>query len=135
MPDNESTLPGIVENTPRLGLDDRFTFQCGKHMDCFTKCCQGVSILLTPYDVLKLKRGLGINSSEFLDQYTFVMQSKEKKIPAVFLKMSDDSQVCPFVSGKGCGVYTHRPWACRMSRWAWPNRRIPSKPRKDFTFC
>ncbi len=134
MPDKESTLPGIVENTPHFGLDDCFSFQCGSHMDCFTKCCQGVSILLTPYDVLKLKRGLGINSSEFLDQYTFVMQSKEKKIPAVFLKMSDDKQVCPFVSDKGCSVYTHRPWACRMYPLGMAEPKNPEQAAQRFYF-
>ena len=134
MPENESAEKGIIENTPRLGLDDRFTFQCGPHLDCFTKCCRDVSILLTPYDVLKLKKALGLDSSEFLERYTFVMQSKDKKIPAVFLKMSEDSQSCPFVSDKGCGVYAHRPWACRMYPLGMAEPKDPRQVAQRFYF-
>ncbi len=134
MSENEPAEREIIENSTRLGLDDRFTFQCGRHLDCFTKCCQGVSILLTPYDVLKLKRALGIGSSEFLDRYTFVMQSKEKKIPAVFLRMNDDSQTCPFVSDKGCGVYAHRPWACRMYPLGMAEPKDPQQAAQRFYF-
>ena len=134
MPENEPAEKAIMENSPHLGLDDRFTFQCGRHLDCFTKCCRDVSILLTPYDVLKLKKALGIDSSEFLERYTFVMQSKEKKIPAVFLKMSEDSQSCPFVSDKGCGVYAHRPWACRMYPLGMAEPKDPQQAAQRFYF-
>ncbi len=134
MPESESATENIIENSPHLGLDDRFTFQCDRHLDCFTQCCQGVSILLTPYDVLQLKRAQGLDSSEFLEGYTFVMQSKEKKIPAVFLKMSGERQTCPFVSDKGCGVYAHRPWACRMYPLGMAEPKDPRQAAQRFYF-
>ena len=139
MPENEpaenaNAEKTIIDNSPRLKLDDRFTFQCGKHLDCFTKCCQGVSILLTPYDVLRLKRALKIDSSEFLERYSFVMQSKDKKIPAVFLLMHGENQTCPFVSDKGCGVYAHRPWACRMYPLGMAEPRDPQQAAQRFYF-
>ncbi len=104
----------VVENSPRLGLDDRFTFRCDPSLPCFTRCCHDVSILLTPYDVLRMKRALKMDSSEFLEKYALVMQSKGKGIPAVFLRMDDAGSNCPFVSEQGCGVYAQRPWSCRM---------------------
>ncbi len=113
MPENQPLSLPIIENSPRFALDDRFTFQCGPHLECFTQCCQDVSILLTPYDVLRMKKALGLDSSEFLEKYTVVMQGKEKPIPTVFLKM-DAAVKCPFVNEKGCAIYAHRPWACRM---------------------
>jgi Fe-S-cluster containining protein len=104
----------VIQNTPRLGPDDRFTFHCDPSLDCFGHCCQDVSILLTPYDVLRMKKALGINSSEFMEQYTSIAYSAEKRVPVVFLKMNEDDKKCQFVSEKGCGVYANRPWACRM---------------------
>jgi Fe-S-cluster containining protein len=114
MAEAQSTEPEVLQNTPRLGPDDRFTFHCDPSLDCFGHCCQDVSILLTPYDVLRMKKALGINSSEFMEKYTSIAYSTEKRVPVVFLKMNDGDKKCQFVSEKGCGVYANRPWACRM---------------------
>jgi len=134
MPENEAAEKKILEDSPRLGLDDRFTFQCDRHLDCFTKCCHDVSILLTPYDVLRMKRALRIDSSEFLERYTFVMQSKDRKLPAIFLRMNPDGQTCPFVSEQGCGVYAHRPWACRMYPLGMAEPKDPQAAAQRFYF-
>lgn len=113
MPDEELTPLKILHQQPRLGRDDSFTFECGRQRDCFTKCCRDVSIVLTPYDVLRLKRALGIEGSEFLRCHTISPFTKDQKLPVVLLKMGQDG-ACPFATPEGCSVYTHRPWACRM---------------------
>lgn len=109
-------LPGtsLLQNTPRLGPDDLFAFHCNPALDCFGKCCQDVSILLTPYDLLRMKKKLGISSSEFAEKYTSIAYSSEKRVPVVFLKMKEDDKKCQFLGPTGCQVYDHRPWACRM---------------------
>lgn len=104
----------VVDNSPRLGLDDHFCFRCDKSLKCFTRCCHDVSILLTPYDVLRMKSALKMDSSDFLEKYTLTLESKEKGTPVVFLKMDEKSQNCPFVGEQGCAVYAQRPWSCRM---------------------
>ena len=104
----------VLQNTPRLGLDSQLVFQCRPGMDCFGRCCHDVSILLTPYDALRLKKALGKDSAEFMEQYTSVMYSADKQVPVVFLKMDAESLACPFLGAEGCKVYGHRPWACRM---------------------
>jgi len=43
-----------------------FQFNCNPGVSCFTQCCQDVTIVLTPYDVLRLKNGLKISSGEFM---------------------------------------------------------------------
>lgn len=112
---SEPTTPQrILEEAPRLGLDSRFVFRCGPDRDCFNSCCRDVSILLSPYDVIRLKRARQLDSSEFLEKYTVALQSRERRIPAVFLRMDEQSHQCPFVGAAGCQVYPHRPWACRM---------------------
>jgi len=104
----------ILKECPRLALDDRFTFQCTPQLSCFGKCCRDVTIVLTPYDVLRLKRARGMDSSDFLERHTLRLQNAEQKFPIVILKMEEESKQCAFLSERGCGVYADRPWACRM---------------------
>lgn len=111
---DDRSIPEPMPEMPRLGLDDIFHFRCDAAGDCFTQCCRDVSILLTPYDVLRMKRALGISSSEFLDRYTLTMQSEDKKAPVVFLRMDPETTKCQLVGPGGCSVYQDRPWACRM---------------------
>ena len=53
----------------RMDPEDIFRFHCHTGVSCFTQCCQDVNIVLTPYDVLRMRRGLGISSGEFIDKY------------------------------------------------------------------
>ncbi|MBW2028652.1 MAG: YkgJ family cysteine cluster protein [Deltaproteobacteria bacterium] len=92
-----------------------FTFRCGPGVSCYTQCCQDVSIVLTPYDVVRMKMALGMSSDTFLEKYTVVIPKKGKLIPLVILKMREDKdKKCPFVTETGCSIYEHRPWPCRM---------------------
>ena len=100
--------------TARMDPEHRFLFKCGPGVDCFTQCCQDITIVLTPYDVIRLKRALGLSSDEFLDKYALIMPKKGRLIPLVVLKMNEEDKRCPFVSPEGCVVYDNRPWACRM---------------------
>ncbi|MBW2091628.1 MAG: YkgJ family cysteine cluster protein, partial [Deltaproteobacteria bacterium] len=102
-------------NKAKLGLRDRFRFDCHPGVACFTKCCADINIFLGPYDVLRLKQRLGISSSEFLDEYAYLLSTQNQVIPLVVLKMSDnEKKTCPFVTPEGCQVYEDRPWPCRM---------------------
>lgn len=97
-----------------MGPDHLFKFNCDPGVSCFTQCCQDVTIVLTPYDVVRLKKGLEISSDEFLEKYTIIITKEKSLIPLVFLKMNKEDKRCPFVSDKGCIVYEDRPWSCRM---------------------
>jgi Fe-S-cluster containining protein len=62
-----------------------------------------------------MKRRLGIKSGEFLDKYAIMPVQKDMKTPVVVLKMTDDeAKSCPFLTEAGCGIYSDRPWPCRM---------------------
>jgi Fe-S-cluster containining protein len=103
-----------VERGLRMEREHQFRFNCHPEISCFTKCCQDITIVLTPYDVLRLKNGLGISSDEFLEKHTLIVPQEKRLIPIVILKMNEDDKKCPFVSKKGCVVYNDRPWPCRM---------------------
>jgi len=100
---------------PKMTFQDRFRFRCHPGVKCFTTCCANVTIFLTPYDVLRLKNRLGMNSGQFLERHTHLLTKGRQIIPLIVLKMSDNEQkTCPFVTPDGCTVYSDRPWACRM---------------------
>ena len=92
-----------------------FKFECHKKIPCFTKCCAGLNLILTPYDILRLKNRLGISSDEFLDRYTETKLDKHPRFPMMVLRMNrDHSKRCPFVTPAGCDIYEDRPGACRI---------------------
>ena len=109
----------IPENQPgiepvKFTLNSKFTFKCHKGVACFTKCCRGINIILTPYDIVRLKNCLGLSSSEFLAIYTIPRILEKTDLPVVTLKLLDDELTsCPFVKDDGCIVYKDRPTTCR----------------------
>ena len=115
MSDTTPDVPPDLADKRRLAEDESFCFGCRSDLPCFTRCCANVNILLTPVDVLRLSRRLGITTTEFIDQHALLPITKDLKLPTVMLKMSDaEDKRCSFVSEKGCGVYEDRPWSCRM---------------------
>ena len=130
----ESIQQQILENQPRLGLDTRFTFRCSPDRECFNRCCSDVTILLSPYDVLRLKRALHMDSSEFLEKHTLVARSRERQVPVVLLRMTEETRQCPFVGEAGCSVYPHRPWACRMYPLGMAEPKEPDAAAQRFYF-
>ncbi len=95
-------------------LETKFNFRCHKGIQCFTKCCSNIEILLTPYDVVRLKKRLGLFSDEFLDEYTHMKIDEKTSHPNAILNMSDDKErKCIFLNDDGCSVYSDRPANCR----------------------
>jgi hypothetical protein len=105
----------ILADYPRLGPDDTFKFGCHPGVSCYNRCCGDVNIFLSPYDVLRMKKRLGMTSGDFLDEYALLPVQKDMKTPVVVLRMKDDeAKTCPFLTDRGCGIYSDRPWPCRM---------------------
>ena len=90
-------------------------FACHSGLTCFTKCCANPHLVLTPYDILRLKNRLQVSSEVFLDRYTVAETDGASGLPVVRLKMKHDGmRQCPFVAPDGCKVYADRPGACRL---------------------
>ncbi|MCF8129619.1 MAG: YkgJ family cysteine cluster protein [Deltaproteobacteria bacterium] len=95
--------------------EDPFQFDCHPGISCFTECCAKLRLLLTPYDILRMKNRLNISSDQFLDQYTDTLLDPHSRFPMVKLRMGEGKgHRCPFVSPKGCSIYEDRPEACRL---------------------
>ncbi len=98
-----------------LSLDSVFRFYCHAGLDCFNRCCRTPTIILSPYDLLRLKTCLGLTSGEFLRRYTLMGAEEQSNLPLVFVDaFRPEPNGCPFLGPHGCTVYAHRPAACRL---------------------
>jgi Fe-S-cluster containining protein len=132
MRQNTPEVPPDLADKRRLPENEPFCFGCRPDLPCFTRCCANVNILLTPVDVLRLARRLGMTTTRFLDTHALIPITKDLKLPTVMLKMSDEEDKrCSFVTEKGCGVYEDRPWSCRMYpvAMAVPPARVGVEPK------
>ena len=106
--------PLLPRNVRRLEKEERFSFSCHPAVACFTDCCRQLELALTPYDVLRLKKGCGLHSQEFLDRYVIIEQDDHETLPRLYLTMVDDGRAsCVFIGESGCTQYQDRPGACR----------------------
>jgi Fe-S-cluster containining protein len=108
-------INAFLNELPILEDDQAFCFRCDPQLSCFNLCCADLNLVLSPYDVLMLRKGLEIESRPFLENYTRIAIDPETGFPEVSVAMREDAvKSCPFVTETGCRVYRHRPGACRM---------------------
>ncbi len=95
-------------------LDSRIKFRCHPGVSCFTECCGNIKIVLTPYDILQMRKRLDMEAAEFLHVYTAPTYLEKTDFPGVAIKLAEDGR-CPFIKSKteGCMIYSDRPTACR----------------------
>jgi Fe-S-cluster containining protein len=97
-----------------LTEESKFKFRCYPGISCYKSCCKNIDIMLTPFDIMRLKNRFGISSGEFLMKYTYVFVEPKSGYPFVFLNKNDDEEkTCPFLCEAGCSVYEDRPATCR----------------------
>lgn len=108
----ETSQDGIEPR--KYTADSTFKFACHKGMKCYTHCCRDLNIILTPYDIIRMKNRLGLTCDQFLAIYTKAEMLARTKLPVVTMKMlDDDKKSCPFVTPQGCIIYEDRPVTCR----------------------
>lgn len=107
IPFHSAVLPEAMQ------AETKIRFRCYKGISCFNACCRRADITLAPYDILRLKRRLGLTSTEFIRKYTVPFQMDGDGMPGVKLR-TDETGTCLQLDGDdGCGVYSDRPTVCR----------------------
>ncbi|SCY53291.1 YkgJ family cysteine cluster protein [Desulfoluna spongiiphila] len=97
-----------------IGTGETFRFRCHDGLACYNRCCRNLNLFLSPYDVLRLKQGLGLSAGDFIDRYTDAVLRDGKALPELLLRMNDNEEAtCIFLSEAGCTAYAHRPDTCR----------------------
>ncbi len=69
------------------------------------RCCHDKVITLSPYDLLRIARAVGITTSEAIERFTIRRGS--------ILKFNDHG-ACAALDGLRCGVHRGRPLVCRL---------------------
>lgn len=110
---SRDNLSNVIQPV-RMEKNSLFEFKCHPGVPCFTNCCRNMNIILTPFDIIRMKKRLGMPSDLFLKLYTEPEILIESGLPVARLKMMEDAEgKCPFVTPKGCQVYSDRPVCCR----------------------
>lgn len=107
LPVNSPVTPG------QLTADSEIRFRCHKGVSCFNECCMSIDLTLTPYDILRMARSLGITTTQFISTFTFRFDLDPHGMPGLKLKPVEGGSACIFVRPEGCSIYADRPTACR----------------------
>lgn len=108
------TMPAASPVVPEtFDAGKRIQFRCRKGIACWNACCSNIDISLTPYDILRLKKRLGLDSGEFLRRFTVPYEMEKDGMAGVKLRPVEGGTACRFMTREGCSVYEERPTACR----------------------
>ena len=87
---------------------------CNECEGC-SACCKGMgnSVVLDPYDVWRLERGLGIPLAQMIGVQVMLSVVDGLILPS--LNMESASGTCPFLNEAGrCSIHAFRPGICRL---------------------
>ena len=102
-----------TETRTAASPESSFCFHCHSGLDCFNRCCREATIILSPYDILRLSRSLDLPTGEFLRRHTRRETEPISNLPLALVKLARTGG-CPFLGEAGCTVYGDRPAACRL---------------------
>ena len=77
-------------------------------------CCKGMgnSVVLDPYDVWRLERGLGIPFAQMIGQQVMLSVVDGLILPSLNM---ESTGACPFLNKEGrCSIHAFRPGICRL---------------------
>jgi len=107
IPNKAPIQPTVLEQ------DSTIQFHCHPGVSCFNACCKSIEIQITPYDIVRLKNHLGLDSSDFVARHTLPYAMDGQGMPGLHLATKPGSSECVFLKEEGCSVYQDRPVACR----------------------
>ena len=104
-----------VSDGKLYGLRDMVKADCGGCEGC-SDCCRGMgtSIVLDPYDIYRLTRGLNRSFEQLLEEEKIELNLVEG-IVLPNLKMAGPKEQCGFLNSEGrCEIHSFRPGMCRI---------------------
>ena len=110
-----------------LGTDDVFRFRC----TACGKCCKNrEDILLSPYDLNRISKLLGIEMGQVIQDYCIWYPGESSMLPVVAMKMIDSEKRCPFLKNRKCKIHTAKPTVCAL----FPLGRIGTEDAKTVRY-
>lgn len=102
-------------NVKRLNSGDMARIACNECSGC-SECCRtvGDTIILDPYDIYQLEKGLKMNFGELLSSGKIVLRCVDGVIQPN-LSLRDKGEGCSFLNTEGrCTIHSFRPGFCRL---------------------
>ena len=107
IPFKSDVMPAVLDPNTEIN------FSCHKGISCWNACCKRADLTLTPYDIVRLKKATGKDSSTVLKEHTVPFTMDADGVPGLKLRTTDEG-VCLFMHEvDGCTIYEDRPSACR----------------------
>lgn len=128
-----------------IDKDTKFKFICDGCRDGSSQCCcnRDQRIIINPYDIYKLQKGLNKTSKEILDKYVDISSGHQSGYPMMLLgikKLYTGEEVCPFIrrktdengmSRRYCSVHDFKPGVCSI----FPLGRVnPAKGKGEMVY-
>jgi len=96
----------------RIGLDESFAFRCRM---CGRCCLDREDILLTPRDIFRAAKHLGLTPDGFVRRYCESYLGQDSRLPLIRLKPTGRQRACPLLSAQGrCIVHESKPVVCAL---------------------
>lgn len=101
----------------RVDKDTNFKFSCKQCGGCCTNRINEEAIILSPYDVFRIAKGLGKEPQDVLQEYAEFTVGHTSYLPIPLLqnkKLSNGSTQCILQNENKCSVQAYKPDVCRM---------------------
>lgn len=109
---NERTKNAMesIENR-QVKMDDILPFSCTHCGGC---CVQQEEILISPLDLFRLAKELGLTAEQFMDQYAECYIGESSRMPIVRVAPKGETRRCPLLKNNKCSVHAVKPSVCRL---------------------
>lgn len=109
----DQRLKNIIDNMDamKIGLDEQFRFGCTMCGKC---CINREDILLSPKDVYRMSKELGLTPDGLFSRYCEAYVGQDSRIPIVRLKPRGPARRCPLLRNRKCLVHRAKPVVCAM---------------------
>ena len=99
-----------IENMT-VGLDDTFQFHCTR---CGMCCLNREDIILSPMDIYKMSKELGLTPTQFFAEYCQTHIGDNSRMPIIRLQPVGDELRCPLLKNHKCSVHKVKPAVCAL---------------------
>ena len=109
----DERLKYIAENYEqmKIGPDDPFRFRC---KECGKCCIHREDILLSPHDLFRAARELGMTTVEFYNQYCEGYIGQDSRLTIIRLMPQGSVHRCPLLKNHHCMIHKVKPAVCAM---------------------
>ena len=116
---------GLDSDLEIIDKEGSINFKCDGCRNGMSECCTNRNdIMISPYDMYKLQKGLNKSSEEIIDKYLEPILGSDSKIPMLIMKNNyyNGESICKFlkrieidgVKKRGCSIHGFKPSVCEL---------------------